>query len=166
MPCALVTASPKRLPTTAGAASTGTATISASFAALRKRSTLRPRRKCQQQTPSITIDPKISPARIVCSVRAQREAVRQERPDARQLRLAVDDLVADRVLHPRVRDEDEVGREPACRAPAIQIVARCTRGESRFQPKIQRPRNVASSMNAARPSIASGAPNTSPTNFE
>ena len=46
-------------------------------------------------------------------VRAEREPVRQERPDARQLRLPVHDLVADRVLHPRVRDEDEVAREPA-----------------------------------------------------
>ena len=51
-------------------------------------------------------------------------------------------------------------------ATAIQIVARWTRGESRFQPKIQSPRKVASSMNAARPSIASGAPKTLPTNFE
>ena len=66
MLCALVTASPKRLPTTSWSSVTGTATISASFAALRKRSTSRPRRKCQQQTPSITIDPKISPASIVC----------------------------------------------------------------------------------------------------
>jgi len=49
---------------------------------------------------------------------------------------------------------------------AIQSVARCTRGESRFQPKIQSPRNVDSSMNAASPSIASGAPKTLPTNFE
>ena len=48
----------------------------------------------------------------------------------------------------------------------IQIVARCRRGESRFQPKIHSPRNVDSSMNAARPSIASGAPNTLPTNLE
>ena len=45
-------------------------------------------------------------------VRAQREPVRQQRPDARQLRLAVHDLVADRVLHPRVRDQDEVRRHP------------------------------------------------------
>ena len=51
-------------------------------------------------------------------------------------------------------------------ATAIQSVARCTRGERRFQPKIQTPRNVASSMNAASPSIASGAPKTLPTNFE
>ena len=49
---------------------------------------------------------------------------------------------------------------------AIQSVARWSRGESRFQPKIQSPRNVASSMNAARPSIASGAPKTLPTNLE
>ena len=45
-------------------------------------------------------------------------------------------------------------------------MARCTRGESRSQPKIHSPRNVASSANAAMPSIASGAPNTPPTNFE
>ena len=47
-----------------------------------------------------------------------------------------------------------------------QTVARWTRFESRSHPKIQSPRKVDSSMNAARPSIASGAPNTSPTNFE
>ena len=49
---------------------------------------------------------------------------------------------------------------------ATQSVARCRRGESRSQPKIHSPRNVDSSMNAARPSIASGAPKTLPTNFE
>ena len=49
---------------------------------------------------------------------------------------------------------------------AIQSVARWSRGERRFQPKIQSPRKVASSMNAARPSIASGAPKTLPTNLE
>ena len=47
-----------------------------------------------------------------------------------------------------------------------QTVARCTRFDSRSQPKIQSPRNVDSSMNAASPSIASGAPNTSPTYSE
>jgi hypothetical protein len=40
-------------------------------------------------------------------------------------------------------------------APAIQIVARCSRGGSRPHPKIHRPRNVASRKNASRPSIAS-----------
>ena len=49
---------------------------------------------------------------------------------------------------------------------ATQIVARWTRGDSLSQPKIQRPRKVDSSKNAASPSIASGAPKTSPTNFE
>ena len=48
----------------------------------------------------------------------------------------------------------------------IQTVARWTRLDSRSQPKIQSPRKVDSSMNAAIPSIASGAPNTSPTNSE
>ncbi len=63
---ALVTASPKRFPTTSCSRVTGTATISASFAALRNSSTSWLRRNCQQQTPSITIAPKIRPARIVC----------------------------------------------------------------------------------------------------
>ena len=48
----------------------------------------------------------------------------------------------------------------------IQIVARCTRRDSRFQPKSHSPRNVDSRKNAASPSMASGAPNTSPTNRE
>src|SRR6476659_1947890 len=67
MLCALVTASPKRLPTTSWSIVTGTATISASLAAFLKVVTSRPRRKCQQQTPSTTIEPKISPASIVCT---------------------------------------------------------------------------------------------------
>ena len=48
----------------------------------------------------------------------------------------------------------------------IQTVARWTRLDSRSQPKIQRPRNVDSTMKAASPSIASGAPKTSPTYSE
>ena len=42
----------------------------------------------------------------------------------------------------------------------------CSLGGSRSQPKIHRPRNVDSRKNASRPSIASGAPNTSPTKRE
>src|SRR4029453_19273126 len=53
----LVTAPPKRLPTTSWSRVTGTATISASFAALRKMSTSLRRRKCQQEMPSTTIEP-------------------------------------------------------------------------------------------------------------
>ena len=47
-----------------------------------------------------------------------------------------------------------------------QMQARCTRRDSRSHPNSHRPRNVASRKNAARPSIASGPPNTSPTNRE
>ena len=47
-----------------------------------------------------------------------------------------------------------------------QIVARWIRCGSRSQPKIHSPRNVDSRKNAASPSIASGAPNTSPTKRE
>ena len=148
------------------AASAGTSTISATFAAGRNTSRLRPRAKCQQQTPNTTTAPAVSPASIVCTKAQSAHVARDELPDARQLRLAVHDLVADGVLHPRVRDEDEVRRQPASRATAIQSVARWSRGESRFQPKIQSPRNVDSRKNAARPSIASGAPKTLPTNRE
>ena len=49
---------------------------------------------------------------------------------------------------------------------ATQIVARWSRLGRRSQPKIQSPRKVDSRKNAASPSIASGAPKTSPTNFE
>ena len=49
---------------------------------------------------------------------------------------------------------------------AIQSVARCSRGDRMSRPKIHNPRNVASRKNAASPSIANGAPNTCPTNFE
>ena len=42
-------------------------------------------------------------------------------------------------------------------------VTRCNLGESRSRPKIQSPMKVASSMNAPRPSIASGVPKMSPT---
>src|SRR5205809_8135646 len=62
MLCALVTASPKRLPTTSWSSVTGIATISASFAARRKTSTSWQRRNCQQHTPSTPNDPKLSPA--------------------------------------------------------------------------------------------------------
>ena len=48
----------------------------------------------------------------------------------------------------------------------IHTVNRCTRFGSSPQPKSQRPRNTDSRKNAASPSIASGAPNTSPTNRE
>ena len=47
-----------------------------------------------------------------------------------------------------------------------QTVSRCTRRGSTCQPNTHRPRNVDSRKNAARPSIASGAPNTSPTKRE
>ena len=67
MPCALVTASPKRLPTDSWISVAGTATMSANAAPRRNSSTLRPRRMCQHETPSTTVVPKISPARIVCT---------------------------------------------------------------------------------------------------
>ena len=47
-----------------------------------------------------------------------------------------------------------------------QMVARWTPFGRRPQPKIHRPRKVDSRKNAASPSIASGAPNTSPTKRE
>src|ERR1039457_2389479 len=49
---------------------------------------------------------------------------------------------------------------------ASQIMARCSRGESRFHPKIHRPMKVDSMKKASSASMASGAPNTLPTNSE
>ena len=74
-------------------------------------------------------------------------------------------LVADRVLHERVRGEDEVRREDGADRVA-QMVARWSRCGSWSHPKIHSPMNVASRKNASRPSIASGAPKTSPTKRE
>ena len=47
-----------------------------------------------------------------------------------------------------------------------QIVSRCTRRGSLSQPNSHSPRNVNSRKNAARPSIASGAPKMLPTSRE
>ena len=134
IPCALVTASPKRLPTTAGAASPARRRSARASPPGGRASTLRPRRKCQQQTPSTTIDAEDQPGEDRVQARAQREVVRQQRPDARQLRLAVDDLVADRVLHPRVGHEDEVRRQPGAERDdpdRRQVQRAATAGSSR-----------------------------------
>ena len=56
--------------------------------------------------------------------------------------------------------------ESAVESETAQMQARWTLGESLPQPKIQRPRNVDSTKNAARPSIARGAPKMSPTKRE
>ena len=51
-------------------------------------------------------------------------------------------------------------------SPTAQAEARWAPRGRTFQPNTHSPRKVDSRKNAARPSIASGAPNTSPTNFE
>ena len=56
--------------------------------------------------------------------------------------------------------------DSAAPSATSQIVARCVRSDSFPQPNSHSPRNVDSRKNAASPSIASGAPNTSPTNLE
>ena len=53
--------------------------------------------------------------------------------------------------------------DPAAPIATTQIVARWTRLERRPHPNSQRPRNVDSRKKAASPSIANGAPKTSPT---
>src|SRR6476659_11301538 len=53
--------------------------------------------------------------------------------------------------------------ESAAPAATAQIVARCTRGDRRPHPNNQSPRKTDSKKKAPSPSIASGAPNTSPT---
>ena len=56
--------------------------------------------------------------------------------------------------------------ESAPPTATAQMVARWSRLGSRFQPKIHRPRKTDSRKKAASPSMASGAPNTSPTKRE
>jgi hypothetical protein len=56
--------------------------------------------------------------------------------------------------------------ESAAPIATAQIVARCRRLLSRFQPNSHRPRKTDSRKKAARLSIASGAPKTSPTKRE
>ena len=48
----------------------------------------------------------------------------------------------------------------------IQIVTRCSRGDSLSRPNSHRPRKVDSMKKASRPSIARGAPKMSPTKRE
>ena len=64
--CASVTATPNSLPTPSWTIATGSPTTIASFAAARKTSTLRRRRRCQQDTPSTKNDAVTSPARTTC----------------------------------------------------------------------------------------------------
>ena len=140
---------------------TGTATISVSFAALRKRSTSWPRRKCQQQTPSTTIDPKIRPARIVCKY------ARSANPFERSAQTLVSCASPLTILYPTgccIHEFATRMKYPDNQVPstAIQSVVRCRRGERRFQPKIQSPRKVDSRKKAASPSTANGAPKTLP----
>ena len=56
---------PKWLPNQRLMHEAGTSKISATFAAGRNSSTLRPRKKCQQQTPNTSAAPHSTPARIV-----------------------------------------------------------------------------------------------------
>ena len=85
--CSSVTRIPKWLPNQRFTHATGTSTISASFAAGRNSSTLRPRRKCQQQMPNTTADARGEPGHDRVPERVQRPVAREQRPHARQLRL-------------------------------------------------------------------------------
>src|SRR4030095_12290370 len=79
------------------------------------------------------------------------------------------DGVAHRVLHPRVGGHDERSRQRGAdehQPRRSHAGAGCPPGGGASQPKTQKPRNVDSRKKAASPSIASGAPNTSPTNRE
>ncbi len=61
-----VTKTPNSLPTPSWTAESGRTTTIASFAALRKRSTFLPCRRCQQATPSTRKPAVRSPARMMC----------------------------------------------------------------------------------------------------
>ena len=103
---------PKWLPNHRLKPATGTSTISASFAAGRNSSWLRPADEVPAADAEDDGRARGQPGQDRVPERPERPPTRQQIPHARQLRLAVHDLVADRVLHPRVRDEDEVRRHP------------------------------------------------------
>ena len=113
----------------------------------------RPRRSC-------------SAAKSVCGRRPQRRAVGEHAPmSSSRAWPAASTRVADRVLHPRVGGDDEVGRQQRRRARR----ARSWRGGRAGKPALAedpQPEKVDSRKNAASPSIASGAPKTSPTKRE
>ena len=111
---ASVTATPNSLPTPSWTIATGSPTTIASFAAARKTSTLRRRRRCQQDTPSTRNVAGHQPGQDGVRPCEEHEPLEEDLDDVGRLRAAglLVDLVADRVLHPGVRRQDEVGREP------------------------------------------------------
>ena len=103
---------PRWLPHQRLSAEIGTPTTSASLTALRKRSSFRPRRRCQHATLNTTVAAVVRPTMMHVPVGPEPEPVGEQIPDARQLGLSVDDIGSDRTLHPRVRDDDEERRQP------------------------------------------------------
>ena len=146
----------------------GPAPTSASLAVRRNEVGVASRRRCQADTASITRRAGDQRREQHVRIAPEEHRVGEQRPDVVELRPARSgvDRVADRVLHPRVRGDDEHRRQRRRRARPPRCVTRCTRLGSTSQPNSHSPRNVDSRKNAARPSIASGAPNTSPTNRE
>ena len=112
--CASVVATPNSLPQPSWTKETGRTTMIASRAAAANTSTLRPARRCQQATPRTRKPATMRPARMAWPkaksvkpwVMICEDVVRLGAAGRRV------QLVADRVLHPRVRGDDEVGGQP------------------------------------------------------
>ena len=165
--CCSVMITPNSLPMPRLRAVTGTATMSASLAARRKAAASCWRSRCQAATPSTRKAPVISAASSVCATAHQAHSF----PNTFVMLSITGRPVAGLILYPvgccihefAMRMNVEDSQVPSTTS---QIVARCTRGLRRSRPKIHRPMKVDSRKKAARPSIASGAPKTSPTVFE
>ena len=77
--------------------------------------------------------------------------VHEQRPDVVQHRLAgLVELVADGVLHPRVRDQDEHAPTASTRSRRPRSSPGAPASGSRFQPNSHSPRNVDSRKNASQ----------------
>ncbi len=81
--------------------------------------------------------------------RDDRGVVGQHGPDVVHDRPPVDQFDADRMLHPRVRDDDEVRGDDRRRSPRPRGSPRCSFFGRRSQPKIHRPRKVDSTKKAS-----------------
>ena len=155
---------PSLLPTMRFSRIAGTSTTRAVFA-VRKNGLSAPwRRRCHADTPSITSDPVTSDASTTCTYPHTNTGFVNTAP----MLFSTGRFVVGSISYPTgcCIHEFAAMMNAAERTPpnaTSQIVARWIRFGSRSQPNSQRPRNVDSRKKAASPSMASGAPNTSPT---
>jgi hypothetical protein len=145
----------------------GISTTSDSRAEPANRLALRPRSRCHADTASITIPPVTAAASRTCRNPHRNTGLAR----TAQMLVSCALPLAGLTVKPTGCCIHELAAmtnaaDSADPTATSQMVARWIRLGSRFQPNSQSPRKVDSRKKAASPSIASGAPNTSPTNRE